>query len=178
VTQSDPSPGLRHVIVAGGRADEWATLGDQDWTTLLTDLGKVADQVGADWLTLRPWSEDSASASRQLVVGTCIVTAQPEGDGRARVAAAVEALRAAGQPIDETSISRLLNAPADTDADLVVALGAPHSLPPSLVWELAYSELVFIDIAWRHLSAAHLEDAFVSYAHRHRRFGGLDPEID
>jgi hypothetical protein len=185
VTQSDPGPRLRHVIVAGGRPDEWGALAEQDWITLLTDLGKVADQVGADWLTLRPWGPGpdadgvgGGSARRELVIGTCVVTAQPEADGRARVAAAVETLRAGGGPITEESIGELLDAPATADADLVVVLGSPHVLPPSLVWELAYSELVFIDIPWRHLSAAHLEDAFASYGHRHRRFGGLDPEID
>jgi undecaprenyl diphosphate synthase len=67
-----------------------------------------------------------------------------------------------------------MKAPAETDPDLVVVLGAAHCLPRSLVWELAYSELVFLEVAWSQLSAAHLVEAIDSFAHRHRRFGGID----
>ena len=87
---------------------------------------------------------------------------------------AVEALRRAGRPIDETSIAAELNSPALVDPDLVVVLGPGHRLPPSLVWELAYCELVFLDVAWGDLQPTHLEQAVDAYAHRHRRFGGLD----
>jgi len=55
-----------------------------------------------------------------------------------------------------------------------VVLGSAHGLPRSLVWELAYSELVFLDVEWAQLSAAHLVEAIDSFAHRHRRFGGID----
>ena len=63
---------------------------------------------------------------------------------------------------------------ADADPDLVVVVGAKHRMPPSLVWELAYSELVFLDTTWQHFGPGHLDEAIGSYAHRHRRFGGID----
>ena len=44
------------------------------------------------------------------------------------------------------------------EPDLVVVLGPPTRLPPSLVWELAYGELVFVAVGWRDLGAAHLGD--------------------
>ncbi len=97
-----------------------------------------------------------------------------EPDGRARLVRAVERLRLAGTPITEASIAAGLNAPATVDPDLVVVLGPGHRLPPSLVWELAYSELVFLDVAWSDLQPAHLERAVDEFHHRHRRFGGLD----
>jgi undecaprenyl diphosphate synthase len=43
-----------------------------------------------------------------------------------------------------------------------------------LVWELAYSELVFVDAGWADLQPAHVERAIDEFTHRHRRFGGLD----
>ena len=67
-----------------------------------------------------------------------------------------------------------LSPPADADPDLVVVIGADHRMPPSLVWELAYSELVYVDTTWQHFGAGHLDDAIGSYAHRHRRFGCID----
>jgi undecaprenyl diphosphate synthase len=42
------------------------------------------------------------------------------------------------------------------------------------VWELAYSELVFLDIKWADLQSLHLEMAIDDFNRRHRRFGGLD----
>ena len=56
----------------------------------------------------------------------------------------------------------------------MVVVGAKHRMPPSLVWELAYSELVFLDTTWQHFGPGHLDEAIGSYAHRHRRFGGID----
>ncbi len=57
-----------------------------------------------------------------------------------------------------------------------MVLGESTRLPPSLVWELAYSELVFHPMAWDELSADHLVDAIADFARRERRFGGLDDE--
>ena len=60
------------------------------------------------------------------------------------------------------------------EPDLALILGRPDTLPTSLVWELAYSELVFLDIDWSALQAGHLEMAIDDFNRRHRRFGGLD----
>lgn len=170
------APALRHVIVVGGTPDEWAAMSEQQWRDQLAELGKVADHVGASWLTLRPYggSTTTGLARRSLQAGHCLVAAHPEADGRSRIAAAVAALQADGADITEAAIAERLNAPAEADPDLVVVLGSGHRLPPSLVWELAYSELVFIDTEWSHLGAAHLDEAIGSYARRHRRFGGID----
>ncbi len=167
---------LRHIIVVGGTVADWAALPADQWTTLLGELGKVADATGASWLTVRPYegSAGDESLERTAAVGQCLVSAHPQSDGRARVAAAVAELQAEGQPITEASIARHLNAPAGADPDLVVILGSSHRLPPSLVWELAYSELVFLDLNWSHLTAAHLEEAISTYARRNRRFGGVN----
>jgi undecaprenyl diphosphate synthase len=170
------APSLRHVIVVGGSAAEWAATPAARWSELVEELGKVADHVGASWLTLRPFggAGDSAVQARSQPVGACVVSVDPRADGRQVLAAAVERVRAGGGRITEASIAAAMNAPADTDPDLVVVLGAAHRLPPSLIWELAYSELVFVDIPWTQLTPAHLTDAIDSFAHRHRRFGGVD----
>ena len=55
-------------------------------------------------------------------------------------------------------------------------LGPPTQLPPSLVWELAYAELVFIPVAWSDFGAGDLAAAVADFAGRRRRFGGLDDE--
>lgn len=178
---SDEAPPLLHVIVAAGSSAEWAATPDERWAALAADLGKVADQVGAQWLALRPVAGGSAAdvaaaAARAATaqVGGCTVTIDAEADGRARLAAAAERCRRTGVSIDEAGVSAVLNHPALVDPDLVLVAGAGHRLPTSLVWELAYSELVFLDVSFADLSAGHLEEAIASYRHRHRRFGGVD----
>lgn len=172
----DSAPALRHVIVVGGTVHEWEALADDQWTDRIAELGKVADHVGARWLVLRPFTGSAADDSlvRTHTVGGCVVAAQPDGDGRQRFVRAAATLQAEGRHITETAIDTLLNAPADADPDLVVIVGAGHRTPPSLVWELAYSELVYVDVSWRDFGATQLDEAIASYASRHRRFGGID----
>ena len=177
-TATKGEPALRHVMLVGGTPGEWEALGEPLWEHRLAELGKVADHVGANWLALYPYGPDGGDVAptwtRTDVVGGCAVTAELEPDGRARLVRAIEALRLAGTPITETTIAAALNAPAAVDPDLVIVLGPSDRLPPSLVWELAYSELVFVEGTWADLQPAHLERAIDAFAHRHRRFGGLD----
>lgn len=178
VMPTDPvdTSALRHIIVVGGAQALWSAMSEQQWADRLDELGKVADHVGAQWLTMRPYSGDDSERGHlhSADIGSCHVVAQPVADGRVRVAEAAAALQRAGTPITEAALAEHLNLPALADPDLVVVLGPGHRLPASLVWELAYAELVFIDADWQHLGAAHLDEAISSYAHRHRRFGGID----
>ena len=105
------------------------------------------------------------------------IVVDPCADGHRRFAAVVESLRLAGldpDDLDEAALSAALLAPATAEPDLVVILGPPDTLPTSLVWELAYSELVFLDLGWSALEASHIELAIDDFNRRHRRFGGLD----
>ena len=97
----------------------------------------------------------------------------PSGDGRQRFADAM------GDSIPPSRSTRSrwrprLYEPADSEPDLVVVLGPPTQLAPSLVWELAYAELVFIPVAWADLAPATSLAAIDAFDDRHRRFGGLD----
>ncbi|MCB0980050.1 MAG: undecaprenyl diphosphate synthase family protein [Acidimicrobiaceae bacterium] len=172
---TEPAPAPRHVIVVVGTVEEWSALPETAWDTLLDDLGKAADHAGTEWLIVRPTGGSGGDGVvRERQVGGCLVLADPEGDGRVRVAGAAERLRAAGEAITEEAVSAALNRPAETDPDLVVVDGPSHRLPTSLVWELAYSELVFVDVPFTEFGARHLEHAVAAFTHRHRRFGGID----
>ena len=76
--------------------------------------------------------------------------------------------------LSEPTVAAALLSPAATEPDLVLLLGTSDRLPESLVWELAYAELVYVPVAWADLQEQHLADAIEAYRHRHRRFGGLD----
>jgi undecaprenyl diphosphate synthase len=162
------------VLVVGGSIDEWNDLGTAQWETRLRELGKSADHVGASWLTVRPYLPGPGGVERQATHGDCVITVDPHGTGRQRFVDAVQALVDAGVEVDEAAIATQINAPAQCDPDLVVVLGPMNRMPPSLMWELAYSELVYLDVAWADLHASHLDHALSAYGGRHRRFGGLD----
>jgi undecaprenyl diphosphate synthase len=103
------------------------------------------------------------------------VIVDPCGDGRQRFAEAMHRLDPR-EPVNEATVTEVLYAPADCEPDLIVVLGPSTRLPPSLVWELAYGELVFHPMEWHELSPDHLVDAIADFACRERRFGGLDDE--
>ncbi len=182
-TDPDAAPGidptqqfLRHVMIVGGTLGDWDDLGVQHWDQRVAELGAVAANAGASFLTLRAFEEGSrpsGSTRWERSVDTCHVIIDPCGDGRARFAQAMADLPA-DEPINEATVSEMLYAPADYEPDLIVVLGEPTRLPPSLVWELAYGELVFRPMAWHELSTEHLVEAIADFARRERRFGGLD----
>jgi hypothetical protein len=166
---------LQHVAVLGGSVAEWNQLSEAQWAQRLRELGKAADHFGASWLTVRPYLAGEGHAPRRSeVIGGCAITVDPEGDGRGRLLRVLNELRAEGVPLTEHSVASRINAPALADPDLVVVLGPATRMPVTLVWELAYSELVFVDVAWPDLHASHLEQAMSDFASRHRRFGGID----
>lgn len=108
--------------------------------------------------------------------GTTVII-DPSPDGHQRFADTIEILRRDGvdpTSLNEETLSRAILMPAEVEPDLVVVLGPPDVIPESMVWELAYSELVFLDLGWGELTSNHLELAIDDFTRRHRRFGGLD----
>jgi undecaprenyl diphosphate synthase len=97
--------------------------------------------------------------------------------GRAEIVDAVRALVAEGTPadkIDEKAIRRHLYDPEMPDPDLVVRTSGEYRISNFLLWELAYSELVFTEVLWPDFRREHLYEAVREFQRRDRRFGGVD----
>jgi undecaprenyl diphosphate synthase len=97
--------------------------------------------------------------------------------GRAEIVDAVKALVADGVPagkVDERAIRSRLYDPEMPDPDLMVRTSGEHRISNFLLWELAYSELVFTDVLWPDFRREHLQEAVREYQRRERRFGGVD----
>lgn len=168
---------IRHVLVVAGGIDEWFALDRERWDDRVASLGQVADRHGIAWVTLHPYHSGGEPVGegppvRTASVGSATVLIDPVADGHERFAASMRRLE--GEPINEATVAAVLYEPADSEPDLVVVIGPSDRLPPSLVWELAYAELVFIESSWTALSGADLELAIAEFARRRRRFGGLD----
>jgi undecaprenyl diphosphate synthase len=99
--------------------------------------------------------------------------------GRAEIVDAVRALVAGGakeRDIDEKAIRAHLYHPDMPDPDLVIRTSGEFRISNFLLWELAYSELVFTDVLWPDFRREHLFDAIREFQRRERRFGGLEGE--
>jgi undecaprenyl diphosphate synthase len=96
--------------------------------------------------------------------------------GRAEIVDAVRALVAEGiaaDRVDEKAIAKHLYYPDMPDPDLVVRTSGEYRISNFLLWELAYSELVFPDLLWPDFRRLHLYEAVAEYQRRNRRYGGL-----
>lgn len=196
-------PGLTHVVVSGGTPQEWRDMSVKQWEERLKAVARAASAEGAHWVTLLPHHGPSLTESDALKLHDVLravprmttvtvphgtrfvwskdnslsVIVETSADGHARFAATIEGLRNSGvdpDEIGEDDVSRAVLAPAHDEPDLVVVLGPADTIPESMVWELAYSELVFIDLEWGKFESSHLELAIDDFNRRHRRFGGLD----
>jgi undecaprenyl diphosphate synthase len=73
---------------------------------------------------------------------------------------------------DEEDFARLLYAPDMHDPDLVIRTSGERRLSNYLLWQSAYSELVFRDELWPDFSREAFVEALEEYDRRQRRFGG------
>jgi undecaprenyl diphosphate synthase len=95
--------------------------------------------------------------------------------GRAELVEAARRLAESGidpAEIDENIVRANLYAPELPDPDLLIRTSGELRISNFLLWQLAYSELVFVDTLWPDFGHAELEQALAAYAQRRRRFGG------
>jgi undecaprenyl diphosphate synthase len=97
--------------------------------------------------------------------------------GRAEIVDAVrEVIREGITPdkLSEKDIRSRLYHPDMPDPDLVIRTSGEFRISNFLLWELAYSELVFTDVLWPDFRRDHLVEAIREFQRRDRRFGGLE----
>jgi undecaprenyl diphosphate synthase len=90
-----------------------------------------------------------------------------------RIAAAVAAGDLAVSAVTADKFASYLDAPDLPDPDLIIRTSGEQRLSNFLLWQAAYSELVFVPICWPDFDLAALESAISEYYRRERRFGGL-----
>jgi undecaprenyl diphosphate synthase len=97
--------------------------------------------------------------------------------GRAEIVDAVRRIVEEGikpAKIDERTIRRHLYDPEMPDPDLMIRTSGEYRISNYLLWEIAYSELIFTDVLWPDFRREHLFDAVREYQSRDRRFGGIE----
>jgi undecaprenyl diphosphate synthase len=90
-----------------------------------------------------------------------------------RLAADVVAGRLPLEGITADALGSHLDAADLPDPDLIIRTSGEQRLSNFLLWQAAYSELVFVPTYWPDFDRATLEGAIEEYRRRERRFGGL-----
>ena len=88
-----------------------------------------------------------------------------------RLAAEARAGRLDPAEIDEQLFGRCLATAGVPDPDLLIRTSGEQRISNFLLWQLAYTELVFLPFSWPDFGEEHLRDALREYHRRERRYG-------
>ena len=133
------------------------------------------DGLEPDICALLKEAEDLTRSNRRLnlVVAFNYGSRQEIASAARRLAREVAEGKRDPASIDADTIGRYLDAPDIPDPDLIIRTSGEQRLSNFLMWQAAYSELVFVPIHWPDFDKDALEGAIAEYARRERRFGGL-----
>ena len=93
------------------------------------------------------------------------------------VQACRQAMRDGVEPddLDEATLARYMALNHAPDPDLFIRTGGEVRISNFLLWQAAYSELVFTECLWPEFGEAELDAALAEFARRDRRFGLVKP---
>ncbi len=125
---------------------------------------------------------DEAERTTQKNTGLTLVVAFNYG-GRQEIAAAARCLaekaargELSPESIDVDTFGAALHAGEIPDPDLVIRTSGEKRISNFLLWQAAYAEFVFLDVLWPDFGKLDFIAALEEYAHRDRRYGGIDPK--
>ncbi len=127
-------------------------------------------ELNAALLERMEWAESLTAGNKRMVLFIAF-----NYGGRQEVVEAVRAAIAGGaDPADltEHDISSHLYSPIMRDPDLCIRTSGEKRLSNFLLWQSAYSELLFSDKLWPDWGKDDFDRALAEYARRERRYGG------
>ena len=93
--------------------------------------------------------------------------------GRQEIVNAVNTILQSGlNKVDEQMISDCIYTAGLPDPDIIVRTSGEERLSNFMLWQSAYSELLFIDDFWPDVDESTIDYIISEYSKRHRRFGG------
>jgi undecaprenyl diphosphate synthase len=119
--------------------------------------------IAAPMIERIEWAQSLTEANRRLTLFIAL-----NYGGRAEIADA--ARRFDGSTEEE--FRACLYAPEMHDPEVIIRTGAEQRLSNFLLWNAAYSELVFRDELWPDFTREALEQSLLQFSERRRRFGG------
>jgi undecaprenyl diphosphate synthase len=121
------------------------------------------ERVSGALLEQMDWAEAQTSVNDRITLYVAF-----NYGGRAEILDAAQRYEGGG----EDAFRRLLYAPEMHDPDLIIRTSGEQRMSNYLLWQSAYSELVFADELWPDFSREAFEAALGEFERRRRRFGG------
>ncbi len=116
--------------------------------------------------------EQATAGNTGMVLNVCF-----NYGGRWDIAQAASRLAESGCPITEESLAGAMAMGHVPDPDLIIRTGGELRISNFLLWQAAYSELIFSDILWPEFDETALDRAIAEFASRERRFGKTSAQI-
>ncbi|HKT83475.1 MAG TPA: polyprenyl diphosphate synthase [Solirubrobacterales bacterium] len=118
--------------------------------------------VAADLVERMDWAEETTAGNERITLFVAF-----NYGGRAEIVDAAQAYGGGG----EEEFRRHLYAPEMHDPDLLIRTSGEQRISNYLLWQCAYSELVFRDELWPDFDRAAFEACLSEFDARQRRFG-------
>jgi len=156
--------------------DEVATLNKNN--IRLNAIGDISKLPGRSYQALLDAIENTRSndhmtlnlalnySSRWEIVDTVKKIANQVKEGKVEIEA-----------IDQDYFSSFLNTADMPDPELLIRTSGEKRISNYLLWQLAYSELHFLDIYWPDFRKKHLYESIIEYQRRERRFGKTSEQL-
>ncbi len=126
-------------------------------------IGRRSDPVPAALVQRMEWAERTTADNRRITLFVAF-----NYGGRAEIVDAARTFNGT----TEAEFREHLYAPDMHDPDLIIRTSGEQRISNYLLWQGAYSELVFCDELWPDFSREVFERALSEYGDRRRRFGG------
>ena len=126
-------------------------------------IGRRQDPVPSQLIERMQWAEDVTSGNNRITLFVAF-----NYGGRAEI---IDAARTFTEGTEADFRARLY-APDMHDPDLIIRTSGELRLSNYLLWQGAYSELVFREELWPDFSRQAFEETLDEFAARQRRFGG------
>jgi undecaprenyl diphosphate synthase len=126
-------------------------------------IGRRSDPVPAALVQRMEWAERTTADNRRITLFVAF-----NYGGRAEIVDAARTFTGT----TEAEFRDHLYAPDMHDPDLIIRTSGEHRISNYLLWQGAYSELIFCDELWPDFSREVFERALSEYGDRRRRFGG------
>ena len=139
---------------------------------IVGDRSQVSDKVRAAWC--------EAESRTQHNTRLTLSVAFNYGGRWDVIQACQQAVRAglSADQIDEATLASYMAMSYAPDPDLFIRTGGETRISNFLLWQAAYSELVFTDCLWPEFGEVELDAALAEFARRDRRFGGLKTAVE
>jgi undecaprenyl diphosphate synthase len=120
------------------------------------------DEVSEDLRNRMNWAEELTEANSRMTLFVAF-----NYGGRAEIVDAARRFDGG----DEEDFAKLLYAPEMNEPDILIRTSGERRLSNYLLWQCAYSELVFSEVLWPDFSKDDLAAALEEFDARERRFG-------